>query len=230
MATYIEEVLADSPWSFNTMQDAGIPLLDSSGNGRALDAVNGSPDFQQPGLIGNDFSVGFDNSEFVSNDGTAPNITDNFTLECFFYMVGSGGVEAWIWQCGLTGGTGWSIAIDSSNQVYPLANNVAVLTKGPVLSQNIWYHLAIKRNTIWTLYVDGVPVVPDAGNTAPGPPGDLNRIAGPIIRNLPMRLAYCAVYDTALSDARILAHFEAASAGSLVETLVPRGILRNMGA
>lgn len=207
---YVAAVLADSPYLLWEMQDASGELQDTSGNSRPSTAHAGTPDYQQAGPMG-DYSVHMTSNEFFSTNGAyALPQTDNWTLEIWMYRV-SDLVATYVWENGLAAGQGFSIFIDSTNHLVGLANNVALLTAGSIIPINTWKHVVIKRaSTIWTYYINGVIDLANAGTTSPGSPSPYV-IAGPIVNGTggELNLAYGAIYDHPLSDARVAAHFAA---------------------
>lgn len=210
-AAYVAAVLADNPWLVWGMQDAGAPIQDLTANDRDGEGVQGTPDYQQAGPMG-DFGIHFTASEFISlaTGGSSPNITDNFTLETFYYRI-TAAQTAYIWQAGLPSGGGWSIFQNANGKFAGLANNVALLADSAnVAPLNTWCHIVVVRDAgVWKYYFNGAVDNANAGNSAPAAPSDLNAIAGPAFTNVEMRLAYTAIYDSVLSAARVAAHWAA---------------------
>lgn len=240
-AFYVNTVLADSPAVYYRFNEASGPTAtDSSGNGRDGTYVGAQHTFQQnPGPTGctNDEYVAQNNS------GSSVDVTNvafdvigspgqDFTFEMWTQIPASGFGFALIDKTTTGSPFNWnSLAIVNSitgrvrGQLLDGASN-PVIDGATAVNDGLWHHCVLVAdrtvNGEIRLYVDGVsdaaPVaIPsngsfDSSNTRQLEFGD--RDAGSGAGSLVGDMAHGAVYLSALSPARILAHFNAADSGT----------------
>jgi hypothetical protein len=225
VVSYVATVLADSPvafWELNEL--TGTTANDSSGNalsgtytgGYTLGAV---PPVNAPGAVLLDGSSGY------VNCGTpaALNLTAAWTLEAWVYLTSTPSGSALIAEA-YTGGAnsvlymlafvtaGGSPASTLAGGYYASSTWHAIA--GPTPSLNTWHHTAVTWDgTTLRLYLDGIQVATGVPSSPPVSSmdgvylGQSWDIAGSPY--LPGRMACAAIYGTALSAARILAHYNA---------------------
>ena len=222
--SYSSEVLADSPAAYYRMNEASGLIQDSSGNGNHATASFGTPTYAQTGAIeadASDDAILFDGSteRFEIDDDATLDLGDVFTLECWINRSRTG-VDEWV----IGKGTGaYAMRIIPTNELELTASFVAGIVDSTVtVLDDGWHHLVItKSGATSKLYIDAVDVtgtVSDATcvNTGivlsianNGPDGGNDSPTGAVLDEV-------AVYPTALSQARVLAHFEAAFAEEVV--------------
>lgn len=199
-AQYSSAVLADSPAAYYKLDESsGLPQ-DSSGNARHMTGVVGTPDYQYSSPFSGAYGIRYQSSEihYLSVYST---ITDNFTFEFWANSLNTG-----IFVCGNgdAGGTPPGITVDTNMLVDTPSSST-----GPKVSG--WFHCAvIRRSTTWEYYLNG-ELHSTGGTTAPTTPSGnffiagSSKVDGIIVSNL-------SYYTTALSAARIKAHYVAAMA------------------
>ncbi len=205
--TYDQEVAADSPRAWWKMDDASGNPVDSSGNG-LTQTVNGSPTYHAPGpgATAAPFAITmpvYAGSYFTRNGASAfLALGDVFTLECWVKRnAGQGAPQIQIQKSGT-----YSMFLTSGNNlqlqqqgIQNVADSTTTLT-----DQTSWHHLVITKNGAAVhLYIDAVDVTgPVTNATFTDNTADVT-LAGS------GSLAQVALYATALSAARVSAHFAA---------------------
>lgn len=216
LADYASAVLADSPLAYWELQEASGNPQDSSGNGRHITTTSGTPDYRfATGPCGDDFGIQLAGGEMFSRS-VVSTATNNVTIELWYKHVSSGANNQNMVYNGNSGSNGWGIIMGSSSgpTYRGLCGGVALLGAGATaLGTTNWHHLVINRDSgdsnRWKLYLDGAVDNSNAGTTNPSAPaGNL----GIGTTSLQAIYAHVAVYGTALSAARILAHYNAALA------------------
>lgn len=213
---YINAVLADTPKAFWKCQDASGFPVDSSGNGLDMTAVSGTPTYHETGpYTPQDFSIGLLAAGFTRNIVTA--VVNNFTLEVWVMPVGSlasGRIILGNSARGLDGANGINgyeiIWNDTTGKFRATAGNVADYTaSAATLSLNSWYHVVVVRDAgTWKYYVNGAIDTANAGTSAPVTPTGTAHFGSTVANQ---RIAYAAIYESALSAARVAAHYAAAA-------------------
>lgn len=215
---YSDEVLADAPAVYYRLNDAsGLPQ-DSSGNGLHVSEVRGTPDYGEPGAIltdaGND-AIGF---ETATNDGLRRaddallDMANEFTLECWCKRQ-------------VVGTTQVLFAKDTGSYILVWAdtNELVLLqfgTPGAVAESSVlvsdttdWHYLVCTKDGADThIYIDADDVtVLLADQTFVSTAGSLfvnclffDTLVGE------QTLDEVAIYPTALTPERVLAHYQAA--------------------
>jgi hypothetical protein len=227
MASLSAEILADSPvgfWKLN--ETGGTTAADSSGNGR--DGTYNSVTLNQAGPTdltdGALVAAGFGGSSSVSiPDNAAFDITGDFTVEALIYPTSFTGYPMIVtktadglnlpYEMRLENSTGKTAAY-ANNTSNPAATG-AIATNATTL--NGWQHVAIRKSgTTLANFLggllngttsNGIAGVANAHPLRIGQRGDGYGFTG--------RIAYVAIYNTALSDSRIAARTAALSGGAL---------------
>lgn len=205
---YIAAVLADSPRVFWTLQEASGNPQDMSGNDRHATTVTGTPTYREAGPRGYDYGVLFGTGQYIERSSVVSTATDNVTFEAWIYDSNDG-QKGDIAQNGVAGTDGWG-PHESGTPFRLIYYTSGVFgTSGPSIPDAVWSHIALKRTAgAWTPYVNGV-AGSSLGSTAITTPTTRFRIAQSGAHGS-LKLAYVALYDTALSTARINAHYTAA--------------------
>lgn len=219
-AAYNAEVLADTPDLFWKLNDASGNPVDSSGNGRNATST-ASVTYQQPGPFSGSFSVLMPGGGSVKRTPVPTSVTDNFTLECWFkFDLISVDNQIIIYNGGSgTDGYGLLVRSGASQFLRYLAGGVSLGgNTSDVVTSAAFKHLAIiRRAGDWEIWVNAS--LNAGGITTPGTPVGNFQIASDA--NLQGYWSNTAVYSTALSGARILAHYNAGiAAGSDGATLL----------
>jgi hypothetical protein len=220
-AQYPATVLADAPVAYYRFEEvAGTTAVDSSGNANTGTYTNG-PLLAQTGLPQLGLAVSFDGiNDYVVTPRT---VSTDFTLEMWLLTTAISPAGAQAYE---GAGLLWSDVGGSANDfvLAALNNRAAFFTGNPdttvagtsLLNDGLWHHVVARRTMGGTkqLYVDGV--LQATGGTSNSPLTALAQImiAGNVLdsryfKGLVDEVAY---YPTALSPARILAHFTAGTA------------------
>lgn len=223
--SYVQQVLADGPvawWRLGEISSSdAVDLI--SGNNAAWTFPAGVT-WAVPGSI-----VGDPNTA-VTLDGvthfpravtnTLPlAATDNFTLEAWMKPTTQQDIVGSVIYCG-DGTNGYCLAVNSGNFPRGITNGPG-LTDPPAnpLPVNIWSHVVLKRESgVSKLYVNGVRADPGTNNTGT-PIAPTTRTVIGCKGDLALwfydgSIDEVASYATPLSDARILAHYNAGRDGS----------------
>jgi len=226
-AAYRDLVLADSPSVYLRFGDQTLPTAaDSSGN--SLDGVyHNAPTLNVAGALMSDSNtaVGLNGtSQYVSvPENTLLDTGDVFTLEGWFKFSSLTGNPRLLDKG--TGGYGLRL-LTSSGILQFLRNGFAIIaTSSITLSINTWYHVVVvKSGSVTSIYVNGIDVTLAGSNdTMVSTATDLfvgslngagNFVAGTVDE--------VAVYATALSFTRVVAHYRAAIQPLSVSPSIPR--------
>ena len=216
-ADYIAAVLADLPRGYWTLEDAGpTNAADSSGNSHTATATSitweadGPEDSLAVGLTApNSYLTIPDSSDWVWTD---------VTLEAWVYpgAAGAGGRMSVIRH---QAASGPYLFLALSNLVPEVGSQPDgfIQTRGSALTADTWYHLAAVRDRTagtWTVYLNGSQIgttISAAGGSNIDITGNLmiGAWAGGTSNRYDGRLAHVAYYTTALSAARVAAHYNA---------------------
>lgn len=222
LANYVAAVMADTPRAFYKMQDTSGNPQDSSGNGLHITTTTGSPNYAS-GLgpftswrcIGCGPSVGFSRAAVQTQ-------TDNFTMEMWMDLnsiSGNGKIPLG------TFGSGQAIGIDTDRKIFGSAFGVGVLADAAAAlpSAGTWTHIVVlRRSGTWEYYLNGAVDTANAGTTAPSGTPTTTQIHNQ--SQITCNYAMVAIYNTALSSARIAAHYAAAGNG-LGTSFVPKTVV-----
>jgi hypothetical protein len=223
---YSAAVLADSPVGYWRLgESSGTTMSDSSGNGHDGTYVN-TPTLGQTGAVPGNTSVLFEANTFergeVSNRPEL-DITGALTLEAWANCVSYGGRGIVAKYIGAGDLRSYHLAINSAGNIAfnissdgTAANTKSVITSGAI-GLNTWRHVAAvyTPSTGMEVFLDGVSAILDT-TAVPASiySGSAVLHIGRTFDGLRDRhwdglLDECAVYNTALSSARIAAHYAA---------------------
>jgi hypothetical protein len=220
--SYSSEVLADAPAAYFRMDQVSGLLADSTANGNHNTLVTGTATYSQPSLIASDLastSVRFTGSQdFRSDDSATLDLGDVFTLECWGKRDATQGtVQTMI--CKDVGA--YQLAWFTDNKLILARNGVAIIVSSTlaITDTTTAHHLVCTKNGATVkLYIDGVDrtgtvtnstFVNNTSQLTIGSNGALT--PGELYSGW---LDEVAVYPTALSLARVQAHYNAAVSGS----------------
>lgn len=246
---YADAVLADSPLGYWKLDEAsGTTCADSSGNGRDL-TYGGSPNFRNSGppiVGGTSYAVGLDgvNGEGATASYASWMLPTSFSLECWVRSTASSGYPAIFGVANGRADSGQFILYIRSGTIKATFTNTfaasSEVTTGSGMTDGNWRHVVVTHDSSsgdLILYINGSSVASNSRTGTPqsvsqpisiggcGSTTDSNWFSGDI--------AHCAYYGTALSAARVLAHYEAASgitlAGAAVASAAATGNLVETG-
>lgn len=222
---YKATVLADSPVGYWRLGEAsGTNAADSSGNGNT-GTYTGGVTLGQPGAIQADpdglvnAAALFDGSSGYVQGPTAPVFTSAITAEGWFYLTSLPGAEEGI----IVQRDGeFILRVDPSAEGKHLSAFVIIggvaeprASWSTVPSLNTWYHAAMTWDgTTLRLWVNGVQVASQTRSGSITSSGDRIAIGSSSFGTagfFPGTIDEVAVYPTALSAARIAAHYAAAA-------------------
>lgn len=234
-ADYIAAVLADSPAAFWELQDAADFPQDSSGNGKHMDSKSvGTSLTYRSAAFGpaSAYCVALSKAALWRSTDTVITAVNNMTMEfwqgvsftevasqeVFFLGNVSGATDA-----NSLGSNGWGVATNNAGHPFirlfnggTLHDSAAATGSWSASAGNSFKHfVVVRRAGTWELWINGVQDTGIGAFTfAPGAYGGVNQVAyigqndtgG---RALSFSIAYAALYASALSSARILAHYNA---------------------
>lgn len=204
---YSAAVMADVPKGFWKCDEASGNLADSSGNAFTLTADAGLT-YQETGPFGCDYSIQFNVKKASRTSITS--VTGTLTMEAWvkWNALNSNSIFG-----NNNGGTnGYELTMQSS-KLQAVCQGVGFLQpSGQTLTTGVWHHIVFQRlggaGTVWRYYMDGQFDMSNCGTTNPialsSATTTINRDTGSNIN-----VAYYAIYETALTPARILAHYNA---------------------
>jgi uncharacterized repeat protein (TIGR01451 family) len=228
-AAYRSQVMSDAPvgyWRLN--ETVGSTAVDESGGGNAGAYVSGSVLGADGPIISDaaNKAVSFGATGYVNvPDSASLSPTGAFTLEAWV-RLNSLGQQGLIEKYDTPSHNGYLMRLQNGRlTAYTLANGTSTRAQGnTLLAANHWYHVAAVYNgTSLRVYVNGVEdgaaattVSPTNGATSLklGARGDDTAF------RLDGTLDEAAVYNTALSQARLQAHFRAATRMSNEQVLI----------
>lgn len=221
-----DAVLADSPWGFWRQNEAppSITCADSSGNGR-VGTYAGANTASPPIFLGNTGSVLYETSGYVSigTNYTVPVAPNPLTLMCAIKTTvtsateqnilsndNSAGTRLWQFRMSVTGKAEFVFILPS---VVVVTGSVAINDGNPHLLHAVFDPTLSAGSGILKLYVDGVLdtqsstiIVMAPGSTAPAICA--RNSGGTVPRGL-LNLSESAIFQSALSSARVAAHWSA---------------------
>jgi hypothetical protein len=237
--SYSSEVLADSPMGYWRLDDASGNFTDSSGNARAA-SVTGSPTYSQPPAKP---AIGGTSCTF----GASPYGTVGFAS----WMNSLTALSAEAWVKYTSAATIMMMGRDSSFRqlqfranagkfdliVFDSGSSAVTLTSPLTYNDGAWHHVvgtyanAASGNNMF-LYVDGAQVNVTAHSTNLGTSSATDSFflaARSTAANVwDGSLDELAIYSTALSSARVAAHYAAATPA--VTVTIPPIIMTNRAA
>lgn len=212
--SYATEVLADSPRIYFKCEDgSGNPQDDSGSDRDATSTLGSGIGYQTPGAVG--FGINLPGTAgWYRDDEAALDLGDVVTMECWFKATALGVTHGLISK--LAGA--YYMRIDgTANKLQLLASQTAMIVESTTsLSDTTTFHhyAATKTGATCKLYIDGVDRTGSVSNTTlvdniqPLLIGSDDFALGSEVAN--GVIDEVAVYATALSSARVLAHFNAA--------------------
>lgn len=218
MSAYSDLVIADGAVFYLRLgESSGTSAVDAKG-GTSWTYKNG-PTLGVAGAIAGDADTaitvnGTTNFKSVNLADVPMTATDNITLEAWVNPeTQNDGPLGCIVAIG--GGNGYAIVVNTSNYPRGFAGGGSGLTDAPAspLTTGVWHHLVLKRASgTWSLWVNGTRADPGTNNTsAPSTPTSKSCIGANQDANWFFKgsIDEVAGYNTALSDATILSHYEA---------------------
>lgn len=208
---YSEEVLADNPLVYLRMGDdgTGAVLADSSGNSRDGVIVNAGATFGEPGLLDGDTDTCVELTPVARGQldyGSWMNVTD-LTLECLFKTTESGTYRNFIVRDSGFSNRHWNLRLkpDGHMQTELITGAIPNVNSSAALNDGNPHHIAVTYDGAnLKMYVDGV--LDDTEATSVTIPTSVQDIQ---LGTMTGHLDEVAIYGTALSAARITAHFAA---------------------
>lgn len=196
------EILADSPVGFWKLNDPAGNFVDSSGNGFDL-TPSGTIVRGVDGPLSGSKAAQFDAGSTAVRTPAISDLTSGITIEGWIFITDDTVMNLIVQNMGA--GNGYGIYIGAEPKVHIIMQGVVDVAGRFLVPVGQWnYVSAVRDSAIWTIYLNGnidsqpstaVPFAPSTGTgvantqTADG-----------------TRLAYCALYNTALSTERIVAH------------------------
>lgn len=223
--TYSDEVLADNPWLYWKLDEtSGTTASDSSGNGRNGTYTN-SPTLNQTALINEGKSVDFDGTNDHVKYTLGADFTGSFTMECWIdcdtYTAYPGVFGAWNANSSGNYGSNLQLSNNGTFDINIARSNFTFWESNTggygSVSVDTRYHVALvvddSADTA-KLYINGSQAgstVTGLGAVGLGANGKELRVGslGGIGGFWNGQIQGFAVYDTALSAARIEAHYNA---------------------
>ncbi len=219
--SYVSEITADSPIAWYRCQEASGYLQDSSGGARHADEVHGSPTYAVTGPItseGSDRGITFHSASsdwFNVPYYAGYDLGDVCSVECWLKRADTVTTE----QIVITRDQGLYLAISGTNQLAFAKSGVSTMVRSTVaITDTTTWHHCVNTKTGATVkqYIDGVDVTGVVTNQT------FTNGATPTVKigadggGSPFNgsVDEIAVYATALSAARVLAHYTAATAGA----------------
>ena len=217
--SYVSEVLADSPRAWYRCQEASGNPQDSSGNARHCDENHGSPTYSVGGPI---TSEGSDTAITLHSAGpdwfnvpynAAFDVGDTCSVECWAKRADSATTE----QIIVTRDQGMYLGF-INNRLFIARSGVAGIAQSTsTITDTSWHHLVVtKTGSTVKQYIDAVDVTGTVTNSTYtngstptiklGADGGSEPFNGSVDE--------IAIYATALSSARVTAHYTAATAGA----------------
>lgn len=224
--TYISEVLADTPLGFWLTNEASGSLVDSSGNGRTFTPV-GTPKYAQGNLLvgipgGN--SLAFTtNNYFTIADTTLARLASAWSAEVWVYRTGAH-LEGAILSPSYSGGQHipWVIRTETGNNVgAAMFKSSWVNTVQTTLMSGLYHIVATYDGVTLRTYLNGTL----ANSFATAPATTLTNTNVHLGKRWDTSAVYSglvqapAIYNYALSDARVLAHYDAGTNGVVTKTV-----------
>lgn len=221
--SYVSEVLADSPVVYYRMNEISMGPQDSSGNGNHVNNVVGTPNYGQQGGIPSDSGdtsilLSHVNPDyFTAPDHATLDVGDVFTLEAWVKRTRTGSsLEEGIITKGQDAGGLYIL-----NDAIMLAKSgvaVIVSSTSTITDTTNFHHIvATKNGATVKLYHNAVDVTGSVSNQTCASTTAVLEIGSEFGGSFPVSayLDEIAVYATALSAARVSAHYDAALAADI---------------
>lgn len=214
---YSDEVLADSPWLYWRLGEAsGATAEDATANNR--DGTYTGVTYGVTGAVtGGDTAIGIaDITDLVTSAASVP--TGACTLEFWFRPTSTPTDTASVMSTsnGAGGGAGVDVSFSNGRQLEArvwIGSEVFTGTTS-ALTLNTWYHVAVRCDgSTAKVYLNGVDSASAAavGTPVDSHPFTIGGSTGNFGANVAFQADEAAFYSSALSAARILAHYNAAS-------------------
>ena len=233
-ADYEGEVMADGADLYLRLgEGSGTTATDSSGN-----ALHGT--YQNTPTLGVDGALQSDSNGAVTLNGSDEYVTvadnalldpgDTFTLEAWVYYTTTPAVAQVIIDKGVNG---YQLYIKSTDQLVLDKDNASEIVVSTItVSKNVWSHVvATKSGSTVKLYINGVDVSGTVTNlTIVGTATALN-IGRQHTSNYYFNgsLDEVAIYPTALSAARVLAHYNAGISTERIDGTTFKSVKQSIG-
>lgn len=227
---YADEVLADSPNAYWKMNEASGLIADTTANGNSATTQDGTPTYQAVGPITSgspNYAITFasaSSQDFTVDDSATLDVGDVFTLEGWGKRASSG-VNHFFFARDTNG---YAMTFESDKLTTSKVNVSIIVQSTITITDTLWHHCVVTKNGATVkLYIDGVDVTGTVTNATIVDNANPLLIASSGAANFfNGGLAHLAIYPTALSAARVLAHYNAATsaAGSAADN-PPIGIL-----
>ena len=225
LSTYPSEVFADSPALWWKLDDASGQLQDSSGHSRHSDTLSGAIAYHTAGPpgVGSDFSGHFAPTVYAQiTSESGLDAVDNWTVEGWFFFPAAGSYGATnrvLWGNGDPFVSGYGLFCPATGITdFYVRDRVGGdnLDADANWAFDTWYYVVIVRTAgLMKMYINGVAQA-DSAVVTPSAPAEGFRLGGAatdVNRSQDMNVAQIAVYQTALTPARIAAHYTASKLG-----------------
>jgi hypothetical protein len=230
---YPSLVLADSPTVYYRMDNSGTTLTDSSGNGRTGSMTGSALTKQAPGLLSGDpdTALGFPGtSGNYAVSGTIPSWGDVFSLECWFQRQRTtAGTSEFLFSQNFGTNNNPVVYIDNVNAGAITLRAIGastICTSNVTVANTAVHHLVVTKNgSAVHIYLDGNDVTGSVTNYTFGSYNTYCEFGGYQNGSQSQYLGImdeAAVYLTALSQARVQAHYNnAISANAVAQVTTP---------
>lgn len=209
--TYLSEVLADSPRNYWRLADGSSAILHDIGSDPHHMGSNFIPNGGYSGIeSGGGSQYAFAIGSMLD---AVINTTSPITIECWVWILYTNGKEMLPFE--VPGGNisgGYELSILSSGKAF-FRGNQASVTAATALTTQHWHHLVGTYDEAHViLYVDGANAgsAVKTGHVSALQQGFIGSAAANF-EPLTGFITECALYPTALSSARVSAHFAAAA-------------------
>lgn len=208
-------ILADTPKLYWKCQEASGSLVDSSGNGLGSTATFGAPTYRVASAASlGDFMIKLVPADSFTRNPVPSTVVSNFTLELIWQPQVITLDTQSIFQIGDPPNNGWGICQLLSGKLQPVLGGVALLTATTTtltIGTANWYHVVMVKRGVGTameVWINGVLDGAVQAGTAPAAP--TLQIGLKLGTSLTGGVAHAAIYESALSAARIAAHYAVA--------------------
>lgn len=209
-ASYFDEVMADVPLAYYRLgETSGTVVADSSGNARH-GAYTGTPTLGVTGAIVGDSNLAFSS---VNNGRAETSSSAALQLSSFvheFWCKGVANEGTWFWA--RAGSANWALRWSSSGPVIvaKVSGDTYTFSFSGSLNDANWHHIAIRATaSVVEVFFDGVSLTAQSRTTVTAINSTMLLCYDPVSTNSQTgQFDEWAIYTT-LSDARILAHYNA---------------------
>lgn len=224
-ADFIAAINADTPKAFYQCQEASGTIVDSvAGGGVSLSNLFGTIAYQQPGPM-SDFSIRFNTTGNAFSNNVPSLVIDNLTFGLWAKPGGgsiSNGRRVFIGSG--SGSRGWEIHVDLDGRFRYSINGGATdgaLSVGALSSSAFKLIHVVRRSGTWEYYLNGVLDTSNAGTDTPTAALTSDSAQLGAGADLDIYIGYAFVFESAISSARILAHY---NAGLVISPIPPISI------